>query len=365
MSTLKDDFKSGSFKPVYLLYGEERYMVRYYAELFAERLFEGADAVMNSCVFEGAEHGADDIIDAAETLPFMCGKRLVYVKNSMLFSPERKEGGEADGEGNGEGEGNEAPVKESRAAAARKADAEALAAYLPNIPESAVLVFTEKSVDKRSRLYKRVAELGCAEECKIPEEKDLMRWIGNICKKKGKSVSPETARLLISTVQHGMDSIYAELDKLDAYTGERTRITDDDIRAICTPTPEARVFDMVGAMCEGDTKKALVSYRQMLALRESPYMVLAMLARQFRLILQCKAYADEGMTLAQIKDAAKLKLDFMAREFLRHGRQFSAKRLFEALDDCRDTDARVKTGLLDAETGVELLIVRYSGREVS
>ncbi|MCL2420271.1 MAG: DNA polymerase III subunit delta [Defluviitaleaceae bacterium] len=327
MKDLKNDFKTNNFKSVYLLYGEEAYMMRYYANLFTERLL--SDVMMNRASFEGKDFEIDAVMDAADTLPFLSDYRLVYIKDSQLLAVGRKD------------------------------DTEALAKYLPTIPESTIMIFVETAVDKRNRLYKQIASQGRAVELTIPGESELIKWVTNIFKKKGKDIQPHTARLLLNTVPKGMDAVYAEADKLGDYVGERALITPEDIQMVCTKSLEARIFDLVGAVCSGLTEKALVQYHNMLVMKEQPLMVLAMMARQFRLILQCKACAEKQMRQPEI--ASKLGLrDFIVRECLKQGQNFTTQRLVEALSDCQDTDSRIKTGLMDGELGVELLIVQYS-----
>jgi len=327
MKELKNDFKARQFKPVYLLYGEESYLVSHYANLFTKELLD--DAIMNRDTFEGKDFEVDSLIGAANTLPFLSGRRLVYVKDSQLL------------------------------AVGRKNATEAVAKYLPDIPETTTLIFIETSVDKRNRLYKQIASLGRAVEFKSPSEAELTRWVINIFKKKGKEIHPKTAQLLLSTVPKGMASVYSEADKLGAFVGARSSIAPEDIQAVCTKSLEARIFNMVGALCSGQTERALVQYHNMLAAKEQPLMVLAMMARQFRMVLQCKAYAEKRMGQPEI--ASRLGLQsFIVRECLRQSQKFTIERLLAALSDCQDTDIRIKTRLMEGELGVELQIVRYS-----
>lgn len=327
MKELRNDFKINKFKPVYLLYGEESYLIRHYARLFTEQLLE--DSMMNCDSFEGKEFDINSVIDAANTLPFLSEYRLLYIKDSQLLAPGRKE------------------------------DTEALAKYLPSIPESTIIIFVENAIDKRNRLYKQIASLGRAVECKIPAEAELIRWLLNIFKKKGKEISPQTARLILETVPKGMDAMYAEADKLGDFVGERNFISPEDIQAVCTKSLEARIFDLVADLCKGQTEKALIQYHSMLAAKEQPLMVLTMMARQFRMILQCKACEEKRMSQTEIAATLNLR-DFMVRDCLRQGKKFTEERLISALSDCQDTDIRIKTGLIEGELGVELLIVRYS-----
>jgi len=330
MKDIKNDFKAKQFKPVYVLYGEEVYLQRYYANLFTERLFLSQDdSIMNRDVFEGKDCNVEAAIDAANTLPFMSEWRLVYIKDSGLLAPGRKD------------------------------DSETLSKYLTEIPESTIMIFVESAVDKRNRLYKEIAKVGRAVECKMQGESDLIRWLTNIFKKKGKMIDTQTARLLLTTVPKGMDMIYSEADKLGAYVGERNVISPEDIQAVCTKSLEARIFDLVADVCNGRTEKALTQYHNMLAAKEQPLMVLAMMARQFRMILQCKACAEKRMSQQETATTLGLR-DFIVRECLQQGKKFTTKQLITALSDCQDTDIRIKTGLMEGELGVELLIVGYS-----
>jgi DNA polymerase-3 subunit delta len=122
---------------------------------------------------------------------------------------------------------------------------------------------------------------------------------------------------------------------------------------------DARIFELVANLCNKQPEKALVQYHNMLAMKEQPLMMLAMMARQFRMLLQCKNCAAKRMSHYEIIQALGLR-DFMVRECLSQSQNFTEEKLLEALADCQDTDIRIKTGLLDGEIGVELLIVRYA-----
>lgn len=329
MKDLKDDLKHMTFKRVYLLYGEERYLVEHYTRVFSDKLINADNLLMNQDVFDGKEIPADRIMDAANTLPFLCDVRLVYVRDSKLFT------------------------------AGRKNDTETLAAYLPNIPETTVLVFVETDVDKRNRLYKRVAELGRVAEFVTPPDRELVEWIGNVFKKKGKQIRNENAVKLLRTVMRNMKALYVEADKLGDYVGDRTEITAMDIETVCSPSLETRVFDLVAAVGSGQTENAYRMYRNMLLMKEQPLMILTMIARQFKLILTCKNCMEKHMPPAAIARELELR-SFVVDECLRQGRYYTTEQLLAALVDCQDTDILIKTGLLNADIGVELLIARYA-----
>jgi DNA polymerase-3 subunit delta len=81
-----------------------------------------------------------------------------------------------------------------------------------------------------------------------------------------------------------------------------------------------------------------------------------MVTRQLRIILLCKCLAEKNTPRAQI--ASELKIhDFVVNEALSHGKSFSREKLISALENCLDTDIRIKSGLITPELGIEMLII--------
>jgi len=313
-----DSIKRGDFRRVYLLYGEERYLVRHYAESLAKALGEPDN-------FEGTVP-IESIIMAADSLPFFSDKRLVRVRDSKLF------------------------------VSGRKADSEAMTTYLPNVPDSTVLVFMESDVDRRGRLYKKAAEIGGVVECVPLSPQALATWLNRIFKQKNKIIDPSAANLLIRYAAHNMTTLAQEAEKLSAYVGKGSQITAEDISSVCTPTLQTRVFDLIAAMGSGRTAEALGMYQNMLLMKEQPLMILAMIIRQFRIMLNVKAAAEKQMPKPQIAKALGLR-SFVVDEALAQSRRFSIHSVIHALRSCQDTDIKIKTGLIGAEVGVELLIM--------
>ena len=331
MKTLKKNWKNHEFGRCYLFYGAETYLIREYeAALTKAILPEGAE-MMNHDIFEEKRATAAAIMDAAETLPFLNEKRLVTVRNSEFF----QKGG-------------------------RKEEGEKLKAFLADLPETVCLLFLEEKAEKTNGLYKAVAKYGQAVEFKKPTEKDLGTWIKKRCKENGMEMSEGVLNLFLQTVDHDMENIDGELQKLMAYKGEEKEIKAEDIRAVCTVSLEARVFDLVRAVAEKRPEKAVQIYRTLLSMKESPYMVLSLITRQFRLILETMLLSQSGMTNDAI--GARLEIrDFAVKEYLRQSKRFSAEGWKHAVRDCLQVDLDIKSGKAAEETAVELLIMKYSG----
>ncbi|MCL2285893.1 MAG: DNA polymerase III subunit delta [Firmicutes bacterium] len=326
---LMNDLKNGELQSSYLLYGDERFLVSHYAKAIENAVFDSPS--QNSDQFKDVFDGAipaNDIIMTAETLPFFAERRLIYVRDSRLF------------------------------ATGRKNDSEAIAEYLPKIPKETIIVFVESEVDRRSKLFRQISKVGVVLDCTPPTVQTLATWVTRLAKERGKILPPHAAHLLVQTVGTNMSAISREMDKLAAYCGENTEISPADIKEICTPTLESRIFDLTKAMGSGRVSDALAMYKNMLMLKESPIMILTMIIRQLRIILLSKCAKEKGMTVMQTAQQFNLR-DFMVSEALEQGRRFTVDGLLSALEDCLETDVKIKTGLISPEFGVEMLIIKY------
>ena len=158
MKYVKEDIKNNSFRPVYLFYGDESYLLLQYRNELLDALVT-PDNQMNYLRLGGSDISIPALIDFCETIPFFSDKRVVFLEDTGFF----------------------------------KNKCDALADYLKELPPHAVLVFSEKEVDKRGRMYKTVKDKGRIVECTRPDDASLMKWIETFLNKNGRRVDRQTA----------------------------------------------------------------------------------------------------------------------------------------------------------------------------
>ena len=205
MKSLNEDIKTGNFKPVYLLYGEEAYLKKQYRDRITKAIFPDGDTV-NYAYYEGKGINPGELIDLAETMPFFAKRRLIVVENSGFF------------------------------------------------------LFVENEADKRGKMYKAVKSKGRVVEMARQDEKTLLYWVAGNVKKEGYKIKEQTARYLLSTTGTDMENLEKELEKLFCYCMGKEEIEISDIEAICTTQITNKIFDMVEAVAMKNQKKALDYY---------------------------------------------------------------------------------------------------------
>ena len=322
MQTLNQDIKEKTFKRVYLLFGDEPFLVNSYKKRLREAI--AGDDTMNYNYFEGKGPDVKEIISLADTMPFFAERRLVMVDGSGFFK-------------------NSAP--------------EELVNYIAEIPESTCMVFVESEVDKRNKLYKKVKDNGYAAELKKQDADQLMRWAAGILAKDGKKITRQVMEYFMERTGDDMENIRMELEKLICYTMGREVITKEDVEAVGTVHVTNRIFEMVTAIVAGNTRKAMDLYEDLLTLKEPPMRIMFLIAKQFNQLLQVKELAGKGAQKGEI--ASKVKVPpFVAGKLIAQARAGSRVQILSYVALCVESEEAVKTGRLSDRLAVELLIAR-------
>lgn len=324
MKTIDNDIKLGQLKKAYLLYGQERYLIRQYRDKLKKAIVS-PDDTMNFSSFEGSDINVKEIIDLAETMPFFADRRLILIEGSKLF----KKGGDELGE------------------------------YMAQLPEATYFVFVEEEVDKRSKLYKAVAKCGNAVEFVTQTDEILMKWIGSRIRKEGKNITQAAYQTFIQKTGTDMENIEKELEKLICYAFDKEVIEPVDVEAITTEQISNKVFEMVDAIASHNQRHAMDLYYDLLALKEEPMRILFLITRQFQILLTVKVMSNQGFGNKDIAVKAGCP-EWAVRKYQGQAKAFSLDQIKKAIEDGVVFEESVKTGRMNSQMAVELFIVTYS-----
>ncbi|MDD6051856.1 MAG: DNA polymerase III subunit delta [Clostridiales bacterium] len=317
---LAQQIKAGQLRGAYLLEGVEENIKAATLQSLRKALLPEGMEELNESVMDAPT--TDAIIAACETLPFMADKRLVIVREHPAFTGR----GEAD---------------------------ERLIGYIPQLPESAVLVFLCRGkADGRKKLYTAIKKSGGVVSFEALKDEELTPWIVRAFAEVGKSISPQTASVLSFTVGSDTALLRREIEKLAALAGERDAITEADIQAVATRSLECTVFEMVDAVVAGQQGKAFALLRDMLTMGSEPLGILAMLLRQFRLMQHIKIMQYEKVSPAEIKQRLGMK-PFAAERCMRQAAGYNSAQVKKGVQICLNTEYMVKSGGYNQEGALE------------
>lgn len=321
---LQKQIKSNEIMSLYLLYGEEAYLLNHYKKLIVDAALDG-DKSMNYQYFQGEQTTVDEIKTAVVTLPFLATKRVIVVEGSGLFS---------------------------------KAN-EALANILASIPESATLIFVENKVMKTLKASKAAQKYGCVVEMNSFDESKLITWIAAYLNKQSWQIEKNAAVTLIRRCQNDLIHIVSELEKLMAYTIEEKIIKGEDV-TLLTPRPvEDEIFKMIEAVALKDQKRALDYYYDLLMLRKPPVLILNQMIKHFRALFKISCSLPIGGNNQEI--AGKIGIPpFAVNKYVAQSKKFTPKILKEAVEEGINFEKDIKSGIIADRLAVELFIIKYS-----
>lgn len=321
MLKLAEELKNNTISRFHLLYGEERYMVRYYRRCLIERLSAPEDE-MNCTYFQGEKALPSAIADVGQILPFMAANRLIVVQDSSLFK-----------------------------------SASDMADYLADFPDTTYVVFVEREVDKRNKLYKWMNKNGCVTECLPQNEAMLRKWIAGYVKKEGKTISGGAAERLMERSGTDMELLNNELDKLIGYVGKRENIEPEDVDAICSGLAVSRIFDMIDAVAVKEKDKALRLYSDLLANKEAPMSILYLFTRHLNILLQLKECQGLGLSRGEL--AKKIGIPpFTVAKYGKQAELFSREKLLSMLENRLELEESFKTGKISDQLAVEMFFIQ-------
>lgn len=334
MKNIKQDIEQKKIKQYYLLFGEEDYLKAQYRDKLARALVDTEDN-MNYSYYEGNGIKVQDVLDIGETLPFFADSRAIVLENTGWFKIKKKD-----------------TVDDSK----DKGFA------LAGLPETTHVIFVESEVDKRSSSYKWIKKNGYVSEMNTPDEKMLLAWVKGLCKEEGKQISDATIIYFVEHMGTDMFLLKNELEKLFCYRYKDDVITVEDVKEVCISQAADKMFDMLDAIGNHNQEKALILYRDLLALREPPMKILNLLVRHFRILMQVCALEKEEKNNKQIAQICGIP-EFTVRKYAAQTKKYKYDQLKSMVEQCQQTDQYIKTGRVQDIVGVELLIVEFSEKK--
>ena len=357
MILLRKDIADKTFRKVYLLFGDEDYLVRQYRNELIRAVI-GSEDSMNLNIHRSESLDWGVIQDEIMSMPFFAEHRMVVLEDTRLFM-SRKAAKDAEAADSGESSGDEDLAAQ-------------VAAFIPKIPDSTVVLFVEQpdekkaggkkgriSVDKRGKLYKAVSKTGLAAEFGSMDTQSLSRWVaGRLAGEKIRITSGAMERFLQMT-GNDMSHINTEAQKLISYAGEGGVIHLNDVEAITSEILEGRVFRMIDLIARHECAAALSLYSDLLQLRESPGMIFALIMKQYDRMMLAKDIMERGGGIPQIMSELKLA-DWQARQLMGQARYYTLEQVRNLTEECIRIRQLVQSGRMEEQLATELVIIKCS-----
>jgi DNA polymerase-3 subunit delta len=273
---VRKEIAAGKPAPLYLLVGDDDGALMALVDDFTTLVEEDLRA-FNQDRFHATDKGVspDAVAQAARTLPMMAPRRLVIVQRAEKWLKPKRRGAE------GEGTGDEDSSPEL----------DALERYAASPEPQTTLVLVAADVDKGRRLTKALYKQAVVVEAwGLKSDRDVQSrdlgaifqqaqgWIQREAKAAGRTIDPDAVRLLAERAGADIGRLRADVERLLAFAGDRTRLTREDAEEIAGEKTSQDRWAVANAIERGDTATALRELALALDSGVVPYLMLGQLA---------------------------------------------------------------------------------------
>ena len=319
----------------YIFYGPDEFTQKeMLADLKAKMGGDPSLVELNTTYFDGRHVSLGELRHACSVFPFLSDKRLVIVEGLL----NRLEGKD------------------------RGADREALLAFLPELPPTTRLVFLEESDLGGHNPFLSLAQsspAGYARLFEAPKGHALEGWIQQRVAFHGGLIDPQAAALLAANVGEDLRLLEMEILKLVAYSGLERPIVAADVELLTPYAGEVVIFELVDAIGRKQRQVASTLLRRKLDEGDEPLYLLAMIIRQFRLLIQVREQQEQGVSTEEIGRLIRLH-PYVTGKITQQANTYTLARLEAVYRQLVDTDVAIKTGQMEPEAALELLVVELA-----
>ncbi len=310
---------------VYVLYGEETFLVDQALEAIRKRVLTEGAVDFNFDSFIAPESTAAQVRDAVETLPMMCDRRLIVYKNVESLKDEHWA---------------------------------ALDPVIERPIDTATLVLVATKLDKRKKMIKKLHENSIFVELKKPYENQVASWVDYIAYLHGVKLTTEAVGVIQQLVGTSLSEIQNEIKKIQQYLGDQKRSADvEDVLKVVSRARIESVFNLTDALGRRDRAEALVCLARLLEQGQNEIGILSLIYRQIRILSSLYEGKKAGLSGPRLSEKVGVP-EFFLRQYLEQVRAWDREKFATTIRALHDTDKALKSSPVSSHIWLENFIVK-------
>lgn len=333
---LFEDIKKNKLHPVYFFYGAETFLIDETVHWIRKQLMPEEDEFGNEVWLDLEETSIQELVQEAETPPFFGERRLIIGKNAyFLTSAKRK--------------------------SSIDHQVQVLVDYLgePFTSNIVILIAPSDKLDKRKKIVKQLQKQARTIQFEPLQGNELSQWVQKRCHQLEVKITSEAVGELIQLVGNDLRLLQQECVKLATFVGQQGTINPNHVAELVPRTLEQDVFKLTDRIARRQMEEAFSIWYDLLYQKEEPIRILALITRQFRLMLQVKVLSQQGYPEKEI--ASQLKVHpYPVKLALKQVTHFSEKMLRSLLAQALQADQDIKSGRVDKILAVERLLLHMN-----
>ncbi|MCI2916661.1 DNA polymerase III subunit delta [Staphylococcus hominis] len=275
----------------------------------------------------------NQIIEEALTMPFISEKKAIVVKNAFIFTGEKV---------SKDIQPNNEQVNE----------------FLEKYDGENFIIFEvyQNKLDERKKITKTLKKTSKLAKVEQMSEQEIKNWIKNKLHENFKDIKQDALDLFIELTGINFNIVSQELEKITLFLGERTTINKKDVEEIINRSLEQNVFLLTEYIQKGEKYKAIQLIKDLIVMKEEPIKLLALITSNYRLYYQCKILSRKGYSGQQIAKTINVH-PYRVKLALNQVKHYQLTHLLNIIDQCAETDYKLKSSYMDKQLILELFIL--------
>jgi len=302
----------GGLGPLYLFFGPDEFMMESVISRIRKEYIPESARDFNLEICYGGETSASEIVNKAQTIPFMSKNRLIIVRRTEEFKADQLD---------------------------------RFLSYLDNPVSSTCLIFLSSKTDFKRNFYKKFRSAGLSVDFKELKSNQIAPWIRRMAKELGLNIGSQACVYLQNMVGDRLRDLYSELIKLQIRYGN-SEVGEKEIRELAIHGRTYNIFELMDALSVKDKGKALSVLNRFLEeedKKSAPLQIIGMLNRQIGMLWKTKAIMENGGKSEDV--ASKLGLmPFSAGNFMKQSKHWSIEELEKGISLLYRADRLLKLG---------------------
>ncbi len=316
-------------KNIYLFCGKEELMIKTKIDKLISTLEVNQ---FNVTSYDMQLNNVSMAIQDAMTPPFLSDNKIVIINNPIFLTKQK-----------GEIEHRIDFFKE----------------YLNNPLDTTFLIINASGLELASNdvvtLLKQKAEVS---ETRELSDVEMRGWLKRKFSVVNKEISEEAVTEFFTRIDWNLLTANNEFEKVLNYVGDKDNVSLEDVKAVVVKELETDVFSILKAMEEGNKKKLILIYKDLIKSGNDPVKLLALIAKSLRETYNVILMVEQNYKQVDIAKTLGVSTG-RAYYIIKSARTFSKEHLEKLIMEIHDLDYRIKSGKVDKNTGFELFLFGF------
>ncbi|MBR5230298.1 MAG: DNA polymerase III subunit delta [Firmicutes bacterium] len=332
------DLKTGNFSPVLLMYGPEEYLTGWAVDCLVKEFVNSTAMSLDYAKLSDDNMGAQAVLDACNTFSMFSERRVVWADNFSLLKTANPKG-------------------------FTQQDKEKIIEYTKNPNEGTLLILSADEIDEKSDFVRELKKLCRCYNFDKLDYGALAAFAEKRFRSEGVNISRDILKYMIDETgyfnketEYRLFNLINDIKKIVAF-GDGQTVKEEDVSATLRGDMDTFVFNFLDAVSNNRKEQAFGLLHNILASGSDVFSIAGLLINHFELILEVKEFKQDGMNLAAIAGTMKIH-EFRIKKAMTFADKFTAEKLKSVLSQLYEIDINIKTGMLEPNLALEILVGR-------